>query len=65
MIRHGSRQRGIALIIVLMVVAFVAILGTEMGQRLQLQIQRTANIKDSNQAYWYALGAEQYAKKID
>ena len=63
MTRHSSRQRGIALIIVLMVVAFVAILGTEMGQRLQLQIQRTANIKDSNQAYWYALGAEQYAKK--
>lgn len=58
-----AQQRGIALIIVLMVVAFVAILGTEMGQRLQLQIQRTANIKDSNQAYWYALGAEQYAKK--
>lgn len=57
------QQRGVALIIVLMVVAFVAILGTEMGQRLQLQIQRTANIKDSNQAYWYALGAEQYAKK--
>ena len=63
MIKSRRSQRGIALIIVLMVVAFVAILGTEMGQRLQLQIQRTANIKDSNQAYWYALGAEQYAKK--
>ncbi|MBT0587859.1 type II secretion system minor pseudopilin GspK [Alteromonas oceanisediminis] len=61
--RFARHQRGVALLIVLMVVAFVAILGTEMGMRLQLQIQRTANIKDSNQAYWYALGAEQYARK--
>ncbi|WP_100642466.1 type II secretion system minor pseudopilin GspK [Alteromonas facilis] len=57
------RQGGVALITVLMVVALVAILGTEMIARLQLQAQRTANIKDANQAYWYALGAEQYARK--
>ncbi|WP_100658554.1 type II secretion system minor pseudopilin GspK [Alteromonas flava] len=58
-----TQQRGVALITVLMVVALVAILGTEMVTRLQLQVQRTANIKDANQAYWYALGAEQYARK--
>jgi general secretion pathway protein K len=46
-----------------MVVALVAILGTEMVMRLQLQVQRTSNVKDSNQAHWYALGAEQYARK--
>ncbi|MCV2885807.1 type II secretion system minor pseudopilin GspK [Aestuariibacter sp. AA17] len=57
-----QKQKGVALIIVLMVVALVAVLATEMGSRLQLNIKRAANIKDNNQAYWYALGAEQYAK---
>jgi general secretion pathway protein K len=58
-----SKQRGVALIIVLLIVAIVSVLATEMGGRLQLQIKRAANIKDSNQAYWYAVGAEQYASK--
>jgi general secretion pathway protein K len=44
------RQRGVALMIVLMVVALVAVLAVDMGSRLQLQIQRTMNLKDSNQA---------------
>ncbi|MBU3020355.1 type II secretion system minor pseudopilin GspK [Aestuariibacter sp. A3R04] len=57
------RQQGIALIIVLMVVALAVIIATDMGTRLQLQIQRTANLKDNNQAYWYAMGAEAFAKK--
>ncbi|WP_438865604.1 type II secretion system minor pseudopilin GspK [Neptunicella sp.] len=57
------RQSGVALLIVLLVVAIVSVLATEMGSRLQLQIRRSANIKDNNQAYWYAMGAEQFAKK--
>ena len=56
-------NRGVALIIVLLIVALVSILATEMGSRLQLQVKRVSNIKDSNQAYWYAMGAEQFAKK--
>mgnify|MGYP000014658329 FL=1 len=58
-----SKQKGVALMIVLMIVAFVAVLATEMGTRLQLQVQRTMNLKDSNQAYWYAMGAEAFARK--
>lgn len=58
-----QKQRGVALLIVLMIVALVAILATEMGQRMQLQIQRTMNIKDAQQAYWYAMGAEAFARK--
>ncbi|MDC8829342.1 type II secretion system minor pseudopilin GspK [Alteromonas gilva] len=57
------QQRGAALLIVLMVVALVAILATEMGARLQLQVQRASNIKSNNQAYWYAMSAEQFARK--
>lgn len=58
-----SRQQGVALIIVLLIVAIVSVLATEMGSRLQLQIKRASNIKENTQAYWYALGAEQYARK--
>jgi general secretion pathway protein K len=66
MTRQGpkaAKQQGVALIIVLMVVALVSILATEMGSRLQLQVKRAANIKDNNQAYWYAMGAEEFARK--
>lgn len=56
-------QKGIALIIVLMIVALVVIIATDMGTRLQLQVQRTSNLKDNNQAYWYAMGAEAFARK--
>jgi len=58
-----KQQQGVALLIVLMIVALVAILATEMGARLQLHIQRIANVKDSNQAFWYAMGAEAFASK--
>jgi general secretion pathway protein K len=57
------KQKGVALIIVLLIVAIVSVLATEMGGRLQLQIKRASNIKENNQAYWYAMGAEQYARK--
>ncbi|UAA38908.1 type II secretion system minor pseudopilin GspK [Paraneptunicella aestuarii] len=58
--RPGN-QKGIALIVVLLIASIVIILSTEMAGRLQLNVKRAANIKDSNQAYWYAMGAEQYA----
>jgi general secretion pathway protein K len=58
-----QNQQGVALIIVLLIVAIVSVLATEMGGRLQLQIKRASNIKENNQAYWYAMGAEQYARK--
>ena len=61
--RSQKRQQGVALIVVLLIVALVTILATQMSNRLQLNIARTMNIKDNNQAYWYALGAEQFAKK--
>lgn len=54
-------QRGLALLVVLLLVAMVTIIATEMAGRLQLQVKRAANIKDSNQAYWYAMGAEEYS----
>jgi general secretion pathway protein K len=58
-----KKQQGVALIIVLLIVAIVSVLATEMGSRLQLQIKRASNLKENTQAYWYAMGAEQYARK--
>lgn len=63
MSQFKGKQQGVALIIVLLIVAIVSVLATEMGGRLQLQIKRASNIKENNQAYWYAMGAEQYARK--
>lgn len=59
-----KRQKGVALITVLLIVSLAAIVVTEMSGRLQLQLQRTANISMNTQAYWYALGAEQFAKQV-
>ena len=51
-IKHElQQQRGVALIIVLLIVALVSVLATQMGSRLQLQVKRASNIKDNNQAY--------------
>jgi general secretion pathway protein K len=63
MSQFKRKQQGVASIIVLLIVAIVSVLATEMGGRLQLQIKRASNIKENNQAYWYAMGAEQYARK--
>lgn len=57
------KQYGVALVVVLLIVALVSILATQMIARLQLNVVRAQNIKDNNQAYWYALGAEEFARK--
>lgn len=57
------QQKGVALVVVLLIVALVSILATQMVSRLQLNVVRAQNIKDNNQAYWYALGAEEFARK--
>ncbi len=59
----AKQQKGVALIIVLLIVAIVSVLATEMGTRLQLQVKRASNIKENNQAFWYAMGAEKFAHK--
>ena len=57
-------HRGIALISVLLIVALASILVTKMTGTLILQLQRTANVMSNQQAYWYALGAESFAKTV-
>ena len=60
--RHPNNEKGIALLVVLLIVAIIMVIAVEMSSRLQLNVARTLNLKANNQAYWYALGAEQFAK---
>ncbi|MDF5430710.1 general secretion pathway protein GspK, partial [Vibrio parahaemolyticus] len=51
-----NRQRGVALIIVLMLLAIMATVAASMSERLFLQFQRGANQINDQQSYWYSLG---------
>ena len=56
-----DKQRGIALITAVLVVAIAAIIATSMMSRQNFDTRRTANIIHQDQAIAYALGAEQWA----
>jgi len=60
----NKKVRGVALITVMLIVALAAILATQMNARLLLQMQRTTNIVLNEQAYWYAMGAEAFTKRV-
>lgn len=59
-----KKQSGVALITVLLIVSLAAILATEMSGRLQMQMQRSANVTFNQQAYWYAMGAEAFGTRV-
>jgi len=58
------RCRGVALILVLLVVALMTIVATQLGSLLQLNIQQASNREQYQQAYWYALGGERLARGL-
>ncbi len=62
--KHLSAVKGVALISVMLIVALSSILATQMTARLILQMQRADNISSNQQAYWYAMSAEAFAKRI-
>lgn len=59
-----KNQQGVALITVMLIVALAAIIAAQMTTRLQTQMQRSTNITFNQQAYWYALGAEAFSKRV-
>ncbi|PKH85712.1 type II secretion system minor pseudopilin GspK [Colwellia sp. Bg11-28] len=61
---NKSGQRGVALITVMLIVALASIIAAQMTARLQTQMQRSTNISFNQQAYWYALGAEAFTKRV-
>ncbi len=58
------KQRGVALLIALVVLAIAATLSTAMIWSRELDVRRFANIKQGDQALEYALGAEAWAEQI-
>lgn len=61
MIRHHN-QRGVALIIVLLLLAVMVSIAATMSQRMFSQFQRANHQMGYQQAYWYSIGVEALAK---
>ena len=61
-VKHG--EKGVALITVMLILALATILAVSMSSRQQLDIHRSANVFNFEQAYQYELGAESWAKQI-
>lgn len=59
-----KRQQGVALLVVILIVAMVAIIATNISGRNQLTMRRTLNMAQYSQAYWYALSGEELAIKV-
>jgi general secretion pathway protein K len=57
-------QSGVALLMALLVVALASLAAVAILSRQNLDIRRTATILDTDQAYLYASGAEDWARQI-
>ena len=59
-----SRQRGVALLVALLVVAIAVILVAALLDRGELALARTRNVLRGEQAEAYALGLDAYAAQV-
>lgn len=59
-----GKQRGVALITVLLVVAIVAVVAVNMSGRLKGQVDRAHAMEMSENAYWHWLSAEQLVRQV-
>jgi general secretion pathway protein K len=59
-----NREHGVALITVMLILALATILAVSMSSRQQLNIHRSSNIFNFEQAYQYISGAESWAQQI-
>lgn len=57
-------QRGVAIIVVLLVVAIVSMIATYLTGRMQLSFQRTNNMLTLTQGSWFAQGAEDFVSYV-
>lgn len=58
------KQRGVALVTALLVVALATTAAVAMAWQQQLDIRRTGNLLDGDQAYLYLLGVEDWGARI-
>ncbi|WJW75224.1 type II secretion system minor pseudopilin GspK [Thiohalobacter sp. IOR34] len=59
-----NRQRGVALLTAVLVVALATVAAVGMASRQQLDIRRSANLLQADQALAYALGVEDWARVV-
>ncbi len=57
-----ASQHGVALIVVLLLLAIMVSIAATMSERMFTQFQRATQQMDYQQAYWYSIGAESLAK---
>ncbi len=62
--RPGGAQRGVALITALLVVALTTVAAVTVASRQELDVRRTSNLLQADQAYAFALGVETWAQVI-
>lgn len=60
--KHRSDKRGTALITALMITAVMSTVAVGLSQSLFFAIGRSGHIADRDQAYWYAVGARDFAE---
>jgi general secretion pathway protein K len=58
------RQRGVALVTALLVVSLATVIAVAMATRFQVDMRRTGNLLNGEQAYAYAVAAENWAYVI-
>ncbi|WP_158262709.1 type II secretion system minor pseudopilin GspK [Photobacterium sanctipauli] len=57
-----KQQRGVALIVVLLLLALMTLLAVQMSERLHLSFYRAENQLQNQQAFWFAQGMEELGK---
>ena len=60
----ATPQRGVALLTAMLIVTLVAIIGAGMLSQMNLALHRSGNIWQSEQAWWYAVGIENWLGKL-
>ena len=64
MSRLTLRQSGVALITALLITAIATVAAVAMASRQNLEVRRTTNVVEFDQAYLFALGIESWAKQV-
>lgn len=60
--RPPQKQKGVALLVVLLLLAVMTAIAATMSERLMLGVDRATSQVSNQQAYWYAIGVESLAK---
>ena len=63
-VNNAHAQRGVALVTALLVVALATVAAVAMASRQQLDVRRTANLLQGDQAYVYAQAVEDWARVV-